>query len=399
MSKLTINPHIARLSCSMTGDEVDHRNWSSPIGLSPAGFPVTIEYDLDAIAQLKPGPRKGLWRHRNLLPVWGVPDDYAVDVGDTPTFRSEQLSARYNMDVWVKNEGTNPTWSFKDRGLAVAVALGAALGAESFFLPTQGNAGVAATLFSTRLGVPPCEVTMPDGYQGGMYHQAVRHFGGRVSFHGANIAAAGKHARKKAAPQVKAGKKVDLSTFFEPGRLEGKKTMGLEIAEQFGNHLPDWIIYPTGGGTGLVGIWKALLELGHLGELRDGQELPRMVAVQSRQCAPVVRSFEKGHDVVTPVTSNGTIADGLDVPGAIMGHAILQVLRDSEGTAVAVADKAIKRSFKEFALAGVPAGYEGAATLAALNQLKEAGTISKGQRVLLLNTGGPAVALSKEATP
>ena len=120
MSKLTINPHIARLSCSMTGDEVDHRNWSSPIGLSPAGFPVTIEYDLDAIAQLKPGPRKGLWRHRNLLPVWGVPDDYAVDVGDTPTFRSEQLSARYNMDVWVKNEGTNPTWSFKDRGLAVA---------------------------------------------------------------------------------------------------------------------------------------------------------------------------------------------------------------------------------------------------------------------------------------
>ena len=124
-----------------------------------------------------------------------------------------------------------------------------------------------------------------------------------------------------------------------------------------------------------------------------------MVAVQSRQCAPVVRSFEKGHDVVTPVTSNGTIADGLDVPGAIMGHAILQVLRDSEGTAVAVADKAIKRSFKEFALAGVPAGYEGAATLAALNQLKEAGTISKGQRVLLLNTGGPAVALSKEVTP
>ena len=375
---------------------MDPNGWVRPIGLSPAGFPITIEYDLDAIAELKPGTQAGIWRHKNLLPVWGVPDDYAADVGETPTFRSSILSKQYGLDVWLKNEGSNPSGSFKDRGLAVGVALGAVAGAKGFFLPTQGNAGVAASLFSTRLGLAPCEVTMPNGYQDGMYHRAVSHYGGNVTFHGSNIAAAGKHARTASATQVKAGTRVDLSTFFEPGRLEGKKTMGLEIVEQFDDHLPDWIIYPTGGGTGLVGIWKAIMELGYLGELAEGQELPRMVAVQSKACAPVVRSFEKGEDEVTPVQSNGTIADGLDVPGALMGHAILQVLRDSEGTAVAVPEKAIKKKYREFAAAGIPAGYEAAATLAALSQLKEAGTITKGQRVLLLNTSGPFVALSKE---
>ncbi len=398
MTGLTINPHISGLSCSKTGDEVDPQGWSRPIGLSTAGFPITIEYDLDTIADLKPGAEAGLWRHRNLLPVWGVPDDYAADVGNTPTFRSGPLSKRYGVDVWVKNEGSNPSGSFKDRGLAVGVALGAAAGAEGFFLPTQGNAGVSAALFSTRLGLSPCEVTMPDGYQGGMYHRAVTHYGGNVTFHGSNIAAAGKHARAASAKEVKAGTRVDLSTFFEPGRLEGKKTMGIEIVEHFGDRLPDWIIYPTGGGTGLVGIWKAIMELGYLGELDEGQELPRMVAVQSKACAPVVRSFERGEDTVTPVQSNGTVADGLDVPGALMGHAILQALRDSEGTAVAVPEKAIKKKYAEFAAAGIPAGYEAAAALAALNQLKEAGTITKGQRVLLLNTGGPFVALSKEVS-
>lgn len=295
----------------------------------------------------------------------------------------------------MKHEGGNPTGSFKDRGLAVGVALGKALQAESFFLPTQGNAGVAASLFSTRLGLPPCRVTMPVGHEGGMYHRVVEHFGGKVSFAGANIAAAGKVAREEMAAEVAAGRSVDLSTFFEPGRLEGKKTMGLEIYEQFGDRLPDWVIYPTGGGTGLVGIWKAFEELQGLGLLNPDRALPRMVAVQSDHCAPVVEAFLAGADVVEPVTSAGTIADGLDVPGAIMGHEILRVLRASDGRAVAVTEQAIAGAYEELAGIGVTAGFEGAATLSAMQSLRLDGTIAAGERVLLLNTNSPWVALSK----
>ncbi|GBE24870.1 MAG TPA: pyridoxal-phosphate dependent enzyme [Actinobacteria bacterium] len=392
---LQINPHIARLICSRTGEEVGNNDWSRPIGLSPAGFPVTIEYDLGAVASLSVATRTGLWTHRNLLPVWNVPDGYAADVGTTPTIRSAALSDRLGVDLWVKNENTNPSGSFKDRGLAVGVALGTALGAQGFFLPTQGNAGVAAALFSTRMGLLPCEVTMPEGYQGGFYHRAVEHYGGNVTFAGANIAAAGVAAREAMAGEVAAGRRVDLSTFFEPGRLEGKKTMGLEIITQFEDTLPDWIIYPTGGGTGLVGIWKAFTELRAIGTLRTDQKLPRMAAVQSEACAPVVEAFARGDETVSGVTSLGTIADGLDVPGAIMGHSILQVLRESGGTATAVSEDAIEGAFHDFARVGVPAGYETAATLAALETLLRSDTIEKGQRVLLLNTGGPSVALAK----
>jgi threonine synthase len=390
--QLRINPHIVRLTCSRTGEEISHDDWSHPVGLSPAGFPVTIEYDLEAIANLEPRSLPGLFQHGNLLPVWDVPIGYAADVGATPTVRSEALSERLAVDLWVKNENTNPSGSFKDRGLAVGIALGAALGAEGFFLPTQGNAGVAAALFSTRLGLLPCEVTMPDGYQGGFYHRAVEHYGGKVTFAGANIAAAGAAARERMADEVAAGRRVDLSTFFEPGRLEGKKTMGLEIAAHFDGQLPDWILYPTGGGTGLVGIWKAFMELGGTAILGG---LPRMMAVQSKACAPVVEAFARGDDVVTTITSQGTIADGLDVPGAIMGHAILKAVRDSGGTAAAVSENAIEAAFEQLAAAGIPAGYESAATLAALQESLDAGVIEKGQRVLLLNTGGPSVALAK----
>lgn len=396
---LSINPNIKRLVCSRTGEEVEHDGFSHPIGLSPAGFPVAVEYDLEAIAD-KHGDdlfedRPGMWRYANLLPVWGVPDAYAADVGTTPTVPYPDLSERYGIDIWVKHEGGNPTGSFKDRGLAVGVALGHGLGAESFFLPTQGNAGVAASLFSTRLGLPACRVTMPETYVGGMYHRACEHYGGKVSFFGPNIAAAGKHARAEMAEEVAAGRSVDLSTFFEPGRLEGKKTMGLEIYEHFGSNLPDWVVYPTGGGTGLVGIWKAFEELKQLGLIPADKKMPKMVAVQSTNCAPVVESFDAGSELVAPVTSAGTIADGLDVPGAIMGHEILRVLRDSGGQGIAVTEEDISLAYNEFAAVGAASGFEGSATLAATKGLLDAGTIVAGEKVLLLNTNSPWVALSK----
>ena len=258
---------------------------------------------------------------------------------------------------------------------------------------------MAACLFSRRLDLPACVVYMPEAWRGSIYHRSCVHFGGDVRFAGANIGAAGKAMRVDLAGELASGEAVDLSTFFEPGRLEGKKTMGLEIAETFsGGALPEWIVYPTGGGTGLVGIWKALRELVAIGTIDAARTaLPRMVAVQSECCAPVVRSFERGLAEVEPVVSQGTIADGLDVPGAIMGHGMLAVLRESGGTAVAVSEAAIADAFVRCGALGVATSYEGAATLAAVHELRARGEIRHGARVLLLLTASQLVALSRTA--
>jgi len=404
---LQINPNVSRLRCSWSGQELPGTPFSSRVGLCrccPApGKPVVVEYDAaKVLADLcgTPLARRdgaGIWRYAPLLPVLGVPEEYAADVGHTPTVRHARLSRELGIEVFLKNEGTSPSGSFKDRGLAVGVALGRACGARRFCLPTQGNAGVAACLFSARLGMPGCQVWMPEGFKDSVYHRGCEFFGGEVRFAGPNIAAAGRAMRERVAHQLSTGEYVDISTFFEPGRLEGKKTMGLEIAEQFaGRCLPDLIVYPTGGGTGLVGIWKAFTELSALGLFeRHHARLPRMVAVQSVNCDPVVQAFHKGLDHVLPVSSRGTIADGLDVPAAIMGHGILRVLRESGGTAVAVSEEAIRTAFARYGESGVPAGYESAATLAGLFALRETGEIADGAVVLLLNTGSQLVPLAK----
>jgi threonine synthase len=401
-----VSPNIRRLVCSYSGREVETGGFRAPIGLCgccpPPGKPVVVEYDLAAARAgwdaLPAGAGAGIWRYAALLPVLDVPGDYAADVGGTPAVRHAALSAELGCEVWLKNEGGNPSGSFKDRGLAVGVAIGTASGAKRFCLPTQGNAGVAACLFSRRLGLPGCVVYMPEAWRGSIYHRSCEHFGGEVRFAGANIAAAGKAMRAALAGELASGAAVDLSTFFEPGRLEGKKTMGLEIAEAFaGGPLPDVVVYPTGGGTGLVGIWKALRELVAMGVIGPKQTLPRMVAVQSEACAPVVESFRRGLAHVEPVISLGTIADGLDVPGAIMGHAMLAVLRASGGTAVAVSEAAIRAAFARCGALGIATGYEGAATLAAARELRAVGAIAAGARVLLLLTASQLVALARAA--
>lgn len=404
---LEINPNVARLRCSKSGLEVPAAGFARPIGLCgccpPPGKPVVVEYDLARVrAELAARPlaartTPGMWRYEPLLPVTGVPGDFAPDVGGTPLLRHDRLSEEHGVAVLLKNEGTNPSGSFKDRGLAAGIALGRACGAARFCLPTQGNAGVAACLFSARLSLPPCQVWMPDGYQGGIYHRECELFGGEVRFAGENIAATGRAMRAALAGPLASGEVVDMSTFFEPGRLEGKKTMGLEIVEALaGETLPDYILYPTGGGTGLVGIWKAFSELADLGLLEAGhRRLPRMVAVQSERCAPVVQAFERGLPEVEPVVSRGTVADGLDVPGAIMGHGILAAVRASGGTAVAVEDGAIVAAFRHLGSLGVAAGYESAATLAALRALRGRDAIPAGARVLLLLTGSHLIPLGK----
>jgi threonine synthase len=408
MMALEVNPNVSGLRCSFSGKAVASNGFSAPVALCGCcptpGKPVVVEYDPERVraelrgAPLPERPGRGIWRYAPLLPVVGMPDAYAADVGGTPTVRHERLSRELGLDVFIKNEGTNPSGSFKDRGLAVGIALGRACGARRFCLPTQGNAGVAACLFSARLGLAGCMVWMPDGFQGCIYHKACEFYGGEVRFFGPNIAATGRRMREELQADLASGAYVDISTFFEPGRLEGKKTMGLEIVEAFaGRPLPDLIFYPTGGGTGLVGIWKAFSELSALGFLEPGHaaHLPRMVAVQSANCAPVVEAFRKGLADVAPVNSQGTIADGLDVPAAIMGHGMLRVLRESGGTAVSVTEEAIVAAFRQFGACGVNAGYESAATLAGLRALRESGEVHDSARVLLLATGTQFIALSK----
>ena len=399
-----MNPHITTLRCSKSGMEVPSNGFASPIGLCrccPApGKPVVVEYDLAKVAKIwlsNPASGSGIWRYGPFLPVWDVPEDYAFDVGGTPVVRHDRLGEGLGVEVYLKNEGVNPSGSFKDRGLSVGIALGAACGAKRFCLPTQGNAGVAACLFSSRLGLPGALVYMPDGFQGCIYHRSCEFFGGEVRFFGSNIAAAGSKMREDLQGPLACGEFVDISTFFEPGRLEGKKTMGHEILEAFSaKSLPEYILYPTGGGTGLVGIWKAFREFLGAGLLEPQHlSLPRMIAVQSKQCAPLVAAFEAGAEDVTPVQSRGTIADGLDVPGAIMGHAMLRVLRESRGFAVAVSEEEIRDGFAEFGKRGIAAGYESAATLAGLQDLCRSNRIHAGARVLLLNTGSHLIPLAK----
>jgi len=402
---IRLNPDLAKVVCSVTGSETDVRDLIRPLGLCSCcprpGKPLVAVYDLDAIRERLGdknwGTGPGIWRYGALLPVLGLPWRYAPDVGLTQGVRHDSLGGETGVDLYLKNEATNPSGSFKDRGLAVGIALGVACGAQRFCLPTQGNAGVAASLFSTRLKLPGCLVYMPENYRGTVYHLEAELFGAEVCFAGENIAASGVAMRQAHAIDLASGHLVDMSTFFEPGRLEGKKTMGFEIVEAFGpEKLPDWIFYPTGGGTGLVGIWKAFQELIALGRMDDGtHRLPRMVAVQSENCAPVVEAFDRGLDHVETVESKGTIADGLDVPGAIMGHGILQTIRDSGGTAVAVSEASILDAFKLLGRHGVGASYESAATLAALRKMRAEGSVPVGSRVLLLLTATHFVSLAQ----
>jgi len=402
---LRVNPEIKRLMCSMSGREVSSHGFRRPVGLCsccpPPGKPVVVEYNLDRVELGRPRRAAGIWSFAELLPVMTPAPSFAADVGLTATVELASWSRELGVTVLAKNEGTNPSGSFKDRGLAAGVAFGAACGAQRFCLPTQGNAGVAASLFSARLGLPGCLVYMPEGYEDGLYHREARYFGAEVRFHGSNIGAAGKKMRDDVASELASGAYVDMSTFFEPGRLEGKKTMGLEIFHDLGaENLPDWILYPTGGGTGLVGIWKAFQELIGLGLIDpERHRLPRMVAVQGENCAPVVESFESGLDEVRPVVSKGTIADGLDVPGAIMGHGILRTIRDSKGTAVAVAEEEILARFSDCGRIGVTASFESAAVVAALHRLIANGNVARGERVLLLLTAGHFIPLGQRRVP
>jgi threonine synthase len=382
--------YLLELVCTACGATLSA---DEPHGVCPACAKVLFaRYDLESLRAEMASPDfsdRGwdLWRYRELLPVRDERHALSLGEGATPLIplAAEAVAAAGLRDVelLVKDESANPTGSFKARGLSVAVARAAELGIREVALPSAGNAGGAAAAYAAahRLG---CHVAMPrDAPAANQAEIAL--YGAELLLVDGLIDAAGRLIRERAATDGW----FDLSTLREPYRVEGKKTMGYELAEAGGwgdEWCPDVIVYPTGGGTGIVGMWKAFDELEELGWI--GSRRPRMVVVQSTGCAPIVRAFEEGREHAEPWPDARTIAAGIRVPAAIGDYLILRAVRQSGGTALAVTDDQIIHAQRTLARkAGINAAPEGAATFAALAQLSKSGFVSVGERVVLFNTG------------
>ncbi|MBK6421800.1 MAG: threonine synthase [Gemmatimonadetes bacterium] len=324
---------------------------------------------------------QGMWRYRPFLPLLSGEQPVTLGEGDTPLLEAGRIGRRLGLaDLWIKDEGANPTGSFKARGLSAAITRAVRAGARQFVIPTAGNAGVAAAAYASRAGVS-ARVYAPRTTPRPILDQ-IRVFGGELVLLEGHIGDCGRAARTWAAESGA----VDLSTLREPYRIEGKKTLGLELAMQFNWTLPAAIIYPTGGGTGLIGMWKAFAELREAGWVTDPP--PRMFSVQSTGCAPVVRAFEAGADRATPWEEPWTIASGLRVPGPLGDRLMLRALRESQGGAIAVTDDDLaaeaRRGSRE---EGIDLSPEGGAALAAARRLREEGVLGAEARVVVFNTG------------
>ncbi len=350
------------------------------------GKPLLVRYDLESARSTLTkeslvGRRADLWRYREVLPV--ADDENIVSLGEgwTPMLHAERLGNELGINqLYIKDESQNPTQSFKARGMSAAVSMAKELGAQKLAVPSAGNAAGALAAYAARAGLE-CFIFMPDDTpranvieceQTGAHVTLMR---GLITDCGADV------ARRKEAEGW-----FDVSTLKEPYRVEGKKTLGYELAEQFDWELPDVIIYPTGGGTGLIGMWKAFDEMEQMGWI--GSKRPRMVTVQASGCAPIVRAFEEGKRFADEFPNAQTTASGLRVPKAIGDFLILDAIRASNGTAVSVTDEELIAATREIgALEGVFCAPEGAACLPALRQLLETGTVSRDERVVLFNTG------------
>jgi threonine synthase len=327
----------------------------------------------------------GLWRYAELLPVEKASERVMLGEGATPLLELNWLSTELGCDVWLKDEGLNPTGSFKARGAAVGVSSARALGALTLALPTAGNAGVAWAAYGARAGLPVV-VAMPKDAPA-LTRRAVALYGARLHLVDGLISDAGAWV----AEGVREQGWYDASTFKEPYRLEGKKTLGLEIAEQMDWQPPDVILYPTGGGVGLIGLWKAFEELRALGWIAADRPPPRLVAVQAAGCAPVVRAWETQAERVVFWAGAETIAAGLRVPGPLAGRLMLRALRETAGNALAVTDDEIRSAVGELVRLGHWVSPEGAALLPAVRHLRAADWIRADERVVLLNTGSGLV--------
>jgi threonine synthase len=327
----------------------------------------------------------GLWRYAELLPVGSVEGRVTLGEGATPMLPVKWLGDELGVEMWLKDEGLNPTGTFKARGAAVGVSRAKELGAGTIALPTAGNAGAAWSAYGARAGIPVVVAMPKDAPE--LTQREVEMYGARLHLVDGLISDAGAWVAEGVAHEGW----YDASTFKEPYRLEGKKTLGLEIAEQMGWTAPDVILYPTGGGVGLLGLWKAFGELQALGWIDRNTPPPRLVSVQASGCAPVVRAWEAGEDKTKFWEGAQTVAAGLRVPGPLAGGVMLRALRETKGTALAVGDDEIRQAVGEMARAGLWVCPEGAALLPAVRRLRAEGWIREGERVVLLNTGAGLV--------
>ena len=349
--------------------------------------PLWVRYDLDAVGRTMTKQKVAsrpptMWRYRELLPPTDDASIVTLGEGMSPILPCPRLGAEFKLnDVWIKDESQLPTGSFKSRGLGMAITMAKQFGIRRVAIPTAGNAGGAMAAYAARAGMEAF-VFMPADTPA--INQYECHLAGAKTFLvNGLITDCGRIVREGKEPLGW----FDLSTLKEPYRIEGKKTMGLELAEQFGWRLPDVVLYPTGGGTGLIGMWKAFDELARLGWLADDRR-PRMVAVQSTGCAPIARAFEAGERFAEPFAGAATIASGIRVPAAVGDFMILDAVRASGGLALAVAEDRI-RDWMQLAvrLEGISICPESAACIGALEQLASTGWLKPSDRILIFNTG------------
>ncbi|GHJ56284.1 threonine synthase [Micromonospora chersina] len=377
--------HLTHLECP----RCDQRHPADKLqNLCACGSPLLARYDLAAVAASVTPEQFGLrpadlWRYRELLPVADPRFVTTLGEGWTPLLRAPAYGQEIGIpDLIVKDEGLTPTGSFKARGAAVGVSRARELGVERIAMPTNGNAGAAWATYAARAGMG-ATIAMPLDAPTICRRECVA-AGADLRLVDGLISDAGRWVAGLVAES--GGRVFDAGTLREPYRLEGKKTMGYEIVEQLGWQVPDVIIYPTGGGVGLIGIHKALHELRELGWVED--RLPRLVAVQSTGCAPIVRAFAAGESRATPWADAHTLAFGITVPAPLGDELILAALRESSGTAIAVDDEEILADLRDFAAReGLLLCPEGAACLTAARHLRAGGWIRPGERVVVLNTG------------
>jgi threonine synthase len=376
--------NVTHLECGLCG--LEHEAHRLHNLCTACGKPLLVRYDLERAKMfLKKeslaSRRPDMWRYREMLPV--ERDEHIVSLGEgwTPLLRATRLGRRVGVqDLFIKDESQNPTQSFKARGMATAVSMAKELGAKKLAVPSAGNAAGALAAYAARAGLKsfifmPRDTPRANVVECEQTGAHVTLMDGLITDCGAEV------ARRK----EKEGW-FDVSTLKEPYRVEGKKTLGYELAEQMEWRLPDVIIYPTGGGTGLIGMWKAFDEMERMGWISSKR--PRMVTVQAEGCAPIVRAFEEGNRFADEFPNAATTASGLRVPKAIGDFLILDALRVSGGTAVAVSDEELIAATREIgALEGIFCAPEGAACLPALRTLIESGEVNKDETVVLFNTG------------
>src|SRR5215212_5776486 len=376
--------NVTHLECALCG--LEHEAHRLHNVCRACGKPLLVRYDLDRsrvtlTKESLAARRQDLWRYREVLHVDDGEHIVSLGEGWTPLLRARRLGKRVKVhQLYIKDESQNPTQSFKARGMAAAVSMAKELGATKLAVPSAGNAAGALAAYAARAGLQsfifmPRDTPRANVVECEQTGAHVTLMDGLITDCGAEV------ARRKEAEGW-----FDVSTLKEPYRVEGKKTLGYEVAEQMNWELPDVIVYPTGGGTGLVGMWKAFAEMESLGWI--GSRRPRMVSVQARGCAPIVRAFERGERFAAEFENAATIASGLRVPKAVGDFLILDALRESGGTAIAVSDAELLAAVREMGAAeGIFCAPEGAACLPALKKLLESGEIDKRESVVLFNTG------------